>query len=42
MMDNQLILIDFYILTLNGIDVILGVNGLLTLGLILWISRQKL
>ena len=42
MMDNQLILIDFYILTFNGIDVILGVNELLTLGLILWISRQKL
>ena len=34
-MGNQLILIDFYILTLNGVDVVLGVNWLQMLSPIL-------
>ncbi|KAF9662444.1 hypothetical protein SADUNF_Sadunf18G0053900 [Salix dunnii] len=33
---TQLIQFDFYILTLNGIDAVLGVNWLQTLGPILW------
>ncbi|KAB5548165.1 hypothetical protein DKX38_011571 [Salix brachista] len=33
---TQLIRFDFYILTLNGIDAVLGVNWLQTLGPILW------
>ena len=32
----QLIRFDFYILTLNGVDAVLGVNWLQTLGPILW------
>jgi hypothetical protein len=40
-MGNQLIHIDFYILKLNGVDVVLGVNWLQTLGLILWDFKAK-
>jgi len=40
-MGNQLIHIDIYILTLNGVDAILGVNWLQTLGPILWDFKAK-
>nr|TKS05754.1 hypothetical protein D5086_0000129700 [Populus alba] len=41
MMGNQLIHIDFYILKLNGVDAVLGVNWLQTLGPILWDFKAK-
>ena len=40
-MGNQLIHIDIYILTLNGVDAILGVNWLQKLGPILWDFKAK-
>ena len=40
-MGNQLIHIDFYILNLTGIDAVLGVNWLQTLGPILWDFAAK-
>lgn len=40
-MGNQLILIDFYILTLNGVDVVLGVNWLQMLSPILCNLKAK-
>ena len=40
-MGNQLIHIDFYILMLNGVDAVLGVNWLQTLGPILWDFKAK-
>ncbi|KAB5541338.1 hypothetical protein DKX38_014312 [Salix brachista] len=41
MMGNQLIQIDFYVLQLTGIDAVLGVNWLQTLGPILWDFKAK-
>ena len=41
LLGNQLIHIDFYIFTLNGVDAILGVNWLQTLGPILWDFKAK-
>ncbi|KAB5511770.1 hypothetical protein DKX38_028798 [Salix brachista] len=40
-MGNQLIKIDFYVLQLTGIDAVLGVNWLQTLGPILWDFKAK-
>ena len=40
-MGNQLILIDFYILTLNGVDAVLGVNWLQMLSSILCDLKAK-
>ncbi|KAF9677931.1 hypothetical protein SADUNF_Sadunf08G0159200 [Salix dunnii] len=40
-MGNQLINIDFFVLHLTGIDAVLGVNWLQTLGPILWDFRAK-
>ena len=41
LLGNQLIHIDFYIFTLYGVDIVLGVKWLQTLGPILWDFKAK-